>query len=454
MFMFFQKIVITNPFFKKLFGHITQCLIKASTLPYYFALALGSLTASLSFSLFLEVPTFNATVVFCFFTLFFAGFLLKKWQIWWVFICLVGFNGVLLTGTWLAAHRLHVDETIFAPHNILLGEIDSIPSYSAHAIKFDFKVNKYCQNQHCTPIKTRLSLILSDLSYSLKKGDRVQLTAKLKKPYTYANPGSIDQERQNFLKNIQAYGRVLTIEVVKRAKLPSLRSLLLDHVKAKYADSPFQGIILALLVGDQSLVTKKQWEIFRRTGTSHLMAISGLHIGLMAGFAFMCGFYFWNCTSWAARFSAQSVACIFAMVSSIFYSYLAGWSIPTQRACIMVFLCMWVLLTRHWLSRLQIFCIALWIVLIVDPFASLRAGFWLSFFAVGILLCSSWIQSHTTWKKWIAPQLWVFVGLLPLTIFWFTEISLWSPLVNLFAIPWMSFVIVPCLFFDTILTLI
>lgn len=223
------------------------------------------------------------------------------------------------------------------------------------------------------------------------------------------------------------------------------------------ASKPF---IIALAFGDRSLISAQQWQQLRDSGLSHLMAISGLHIGLAMAIGWNVGrlikssllfimpsFYF---VRFLPLFSGFFIA--------LMYAYLAGFSLPTQRAVIMGGLVLFMLSSRiHW-SVWQILLLSLSLVLLIQPFSILQMGFWLSFGAIVIIYLSIWfyrqqkINRGINWRQVIIVQLGLFIGLGFLNVIFFGGASWVSPVINLLAIPWVSVVVVPAVFCGLILS--
>ncbi len=207
-----------------------------------------------------------------------------------------------------------------------------------------------------------------------------------------------------------------------------------------------QALVLALSLGDRSGLTDENWDVFIQTGTNHLLAISGLHIGLIALLSF--GFFktLWaQSTHLSLRWPAGQFGLLMAMVMAGLYAALAGWSYPTQRAWLMV-----VVLSTFWLSRrffppVYGFFLAFFLIVLTQPLALLSPGFWLSFAAVGVLF---WIAIAPTNSQSLLSRLFkthmaMSFLLFPLVALFFNQVSLISPLANLLAVPWISFVVVP-----------
>ena len=189
----------------------------------------------------------------------------------------------------------------------------------------------------------------------------------------------------------------------------------------------------------------------RSTGTNHLMAISGLHIGLVAGLAYLLTLRLWSMAAPLCLFlAAPRAAGVASLLAAILYAALADFSIPTQRALIMVGVVMANVMAGRVSPPTYVLGLALMGVLVVDPFSVLSPGFWLSFTAVAVILiavCGRRAQQTSAWQgvwwRWGRLQFIVAVGLAPLTLVFFHYQSLVSPLANAVAIPWVSMLVVP-----------
>jgi competence protein ComEC len=227
----------------------------------------------------------------------------------------------------------------------------------------------------------------------------------------------------------------------------SLRQHLRDAINTALQDHPLRGIVQALAIGNRQQISPAQWDTLIRTGTSHLVAISGLHVGLVAGFAFFMARRGWRCSARAALlWPAHKAAAVVALFTASAYALLAGFSVPTQRALVMVAVVMLAVLLQRRTRVSSLLALALLAVLLLDPMAVLAAGFWLSFGAVAVIvygMSGRSGESHRWWWRWGRAQWLVAVGLLPLLIGLFQQASLVAPLANLVAVPWVTLLSVP-----------
>lgn len=205
----------------------------------------------------------------------------------------------------------------------------------------------------------------------------------------------------------------------------------------------------ALTVGKTDRLTNHDWDTLRKTGTIHLVSISGLHLTIVAFWSFLALRFLLSLFK-PSRFAPYQGAALLSLGIAFFYAYLAGLSLPTKRALIMYGLAMTALLLYRPIFRLHTLALAFVIIILFDPFALLSIGFWLSFTAVTILIL---LSQYTlgTWKTLLLTQFVVSIYLMPLTAHFFGEISLISPFSNLFAIPWTTIFILPPLLIGTLL---
>jgi competence protein ComEC len=299
------------------------------------------------------------------------------------------------------------------------------------------------------PAKLRLSWYYPE--QPIKAGQHWLFTVKLKRVHGTMNPGGFDYERWLFTEGIAATG------YVRPAPKPVLlgsdsgwnsisvwRQRIADRLSSALAGSPSLGLIKALTIGDGNSITPDQWEVFRKTGTTHLVVISGSHIGLIAGLVYFLVLKLWAWTGWLA-WSPQRVAAVVALLVAVFYSGLAGFSVPTQRSVVMLSIAMAAIILQRNSRPFNTLAIALFAVLMFDPLAVLAAGFWLSFLAVSLIVYAVSGRLGKLGYFWGAIKMhWVTsVGLSPLLLLFFQQVSLIAPLANLVAVPVISLLAVP-----------
>ncbi len=292
---------------------------------------------------------------------------------------------------------------------------------------------------------------------SLRLGDIWQLEMRLSRPRGKANPGGFDYEAWLTRERIGATGYVVA---GKRNHLlrsgvvgvtDAVRQRFVDRLVALFPDNSAAGVLAAISVGARHLVSAEQWERYARSGTSHLMAISGLHIGLAASGAYLVASL---CLGLIVRHrNVHDAATVAALCVTILYALVSGLAVPARRAMLMIALAAAVLLRRRQLSPALIVSVACIVLVVADPLATMAPGFRLSFTAVVVLIWLAHGRMDTAGKGLLMPyrvlreltrlQVALLFGLLPFTALLFHRIALAAPAVNVLAVPVFSFLTVP-----------
>jgi len=371
-----------------------------------------------------------------------------------VFAWILGFNWVFIS-VLLFQHTIFPAE--FEAKELLLeGKIVSIPKVSSRSTQFIFETQLQKKNY-----QFKLSWY-EKLYRPPQAGERWRLLIKLKQPHGSMNPGGYDYERYLYRKGISATGYIRRNEVNQRLddslltvtlsdRILMLRQSLSNSLQEKLKTKSHSGIIEALAIGERHKMTTSEWT---RTGTIHLVAISGLHIGLVAGFAFFLIRLWVSRSDFLMRqMPVQIPAAIAAIIAALVYALLAGFTIPTQRAFLMVCVVMVSLIQRRKIRTSNIVAFSLLVILVFDPMSVLDIGFWLSFGAVATILfaASGRIRAPSAISSISKIQFVVAVGMLPLMLMFFQRLSVAAPLANLVAVPWLSFITVPTTLLGTVL---
>ena len=224
------------------------------------------------------------------------------------------------------------------------------------------------------------------------------------------------------------------------------REAIRDRILRALENRPYAGVIAALAIGDERAIPSAQWLLFNRTGIGHLISISGLHVTFFATLIGALVFWAWKRShALTLRLPARKAAAIAGVVAAFGYVLLAGFAVPAQRTLYMLT----VAAIGLWLARpgtaSVVWLWALAVVLAYDPWASLTPGFWLSFGAVGLLLYTGVgrIGPTATWRAAVRAQAAITLGLIPLMLVLFQQVSIVSPLANAVAIPVVTFIVVP-----------
>lgn len=331
------------------------------------------------------------------------------------------------------------------------GKVASLPHLSPLHSSFLFHVERL-QDEKTTKQVSTLILLSWQHSRHLPVGDEWRFPVRLKKIRGTMNPGGFDLEAWAFQNGVRAKGSVFEKEksvFIARHfffhPIDQLRQQIQEQSKKYLPISRTSAWIVALMIGERIGIPQSEWEILRNTGTNHLMAIAGLHIGFMSAFAHFITLKIWRRPSWLLFLPASQAAAFASLGVALLYSALAGFSIPTQRALIMLAVYLITTLKRRRLSLWQPFSLALFVVLLINPFSILSSSFWLSFITLALLIygMSGRLSPQGAWWKWGRPQWILAVGLLPLSLWFFMQFSLLSFFANFVAIPWVGFLVLP-----------
>jgi len=347
----------------------------------------------------------------------------------------------------------------------LIGTVAKLPHDFGQGVRFQFAVEHVLTAQATVPPMLALSWYRAEgESAAMHPGERWRLAVRLQRPHGNANPYGFDYEAWLLGQGIRATGYVRAAPGNRRLDdfVPSpghlverCRDVLRARILDALAGKPYAAVIVALVVGDQRGIEQPDWDVFNRTGVSHLVAISGLHITMVAGMAALALSFLWRRSFFTHAqlpllLPAQKVAALSGAAAALLYVLLAGFGVPAQRTLYMLAVVAAALWTGRLTSVSHILCLALGLVVLLDPWAALWPGFWLSFGAVGVILYVGLGRLHASAQGWRASlrlaartQYAVTLGLVPLTLLLFSRVSLVGPIANAIAIPVVSFVVTP-----------
>jgi competence protein ComEC len=332
---------------------------------------------------------------------------------------------------------------------VIAGHIADIPQETGFGARFLFDVESAWRADTPVTIPARISLSGRPQGTTPRAGERWRLAVRLTRPHGFQNSGGFDYEGYLFRNRIRARGYVRDWVAVLpdpsgRYAIDRVRERIGERIRAALDDSPQAGIVEALANGHARGIQPGQWDVLRATGTLHLVAISGLHISLIGGIAFFIARFLWSLPGYTVlRLPAPVAGAIGALLAATAYAALAGFVVPAQRALIMLAVAMLgVLLRRRYLPS-ELLAAALLAVLVFDPLAVMASGFWLSFAAVAVILFVAHDPARPLWRRVGFIQVAIALGLAPLTLWMFQQVSLTGPLANLLAIPVFDFAVVP-----------
>ncbi len=361
-----------------------------------------------------------------------------------------GLSWSLLFAAWQLSHRLPTE--LEGLDLLAEGEVVSLPTYRNGLARFDLKVAKLIGPAGQSIPVNKLRLSWYSAPDTLEPGQRWSLMVRLKRPRGLRNPAGFDYEQWLFSQRIGATGYVRDrqgsqlLSAAEGLNLQAMRQAIAKHIDAQSDVPPATALIKALTLGDRRGLDQQQWQVFSRTGTSHLIAISGLHIGLVAGWLWFLGAWIWRRSeALALRFPAQRAGALLGLMGAFGYAALAGFSLPTQRALVMLSVTLGGVILAQPVAPLRSLTLALFLVVLFDPLAPLTAGFWLSFGAVGLMLwvLGGYLRNPPKWAQLLRVQLALSLALMPLLFIHFGQASLIAPLVNLLLVPWFAVVLVP-----------
>jgi competence protein ComEC len=357
---------------------------------------------------------------------------------------------------------------------VITGLITGLPQTNLAGTRFVFDVDSASWRGAPVQVPRRLSLgwyrgfdvdaLVVGPLVDLRAGQRWRFTVRLRQPHGHANPHGFDLELWLFEQGIRASGSVRATAATPPEKLADeagapvqrLRQHLRDRIEADVADPAAAGVLAALAVGDQAAIARGDWDLFRSTGVAHLMSISGLHVTMFAWLAGIAVGAAWRLSPramLAVPAPAAARGCGLAAAAS--YAVLAGWGVPAQRT---VWMIATVVLLRsaavRWPQPAVLGAAAV-VVTVLDPWALLQPGFWLSFVAVGLLIGAEPVSAARAPAAGLAARLLAAargglrtqavatVGLAPLTMVFFQQVSLVGFVANLVAIPLVTLLVTP-----------
>ncbi|MCE5181578.1 MAG: DNA internalization-related competence protein ComEC/Rec2 [Betaproteobacteria bacterium] len=355
----------------------------------------------------------------------------------------------------------------------VVGVVAALPVTNERGMRFEFDVERVKTPEAVVPRHIQLAVYSDGFGKKTTEapppdfhaGERWQLTIRLKRPHGNANPNGFDFEAWLLERNIRATGYIRQDEGNRRLMgqiyrpayiVEMLRERVANRFQAVLGERPYSGVLKALAVGEQNAISPEQWKVFLRTGVTHLMSISGLHVTMISSLVFALVYGLWRRSQKLTLYlPARKAAAVAGALAALLYALLSGFGVPTQRTLYMLSVVAIALWMGRASSALSVLALALLAVVLVDPWAVLAPGFWLSFGAVAVILyVASGRLGRPHWlREWANVQWAVTMGLVPALLLMFQQVSIVSPLANAFAIPVISLAVVPLTLAGTILPL-
>jgi competence protein ComEC len=361
----------------------------------------------------------------------------------------------------------------------VVGAVSSLPAAGERGVRFEFEIEtvegaaagppahfpgKILLSWYRSPLYEDTPAILAG---AVHPGERWLFTVRLRRPHGNVNPNGFDYEAWLLERGIGATGYVRQRGEQRRLGardnffdlIEKARESVRDRFLRVLGPTPAAGILAALAVGDQRAIPGEEWQLFNRTGVTHLMSISGLHVTLVSGlFAWLVAALWRRVPALALRLPARKAAAVAAIAGAFGYTLLAGFAVPAQRTCYMVTVVALALWSGRIASPTRILALALALVVLADPWAPLAPGLWLSFGAVMLIfyVASGWSgpQAHLArWRRVLQAgrvQWAITVGLAPAALLLFGQISVAGPIANALAIPVISAIVTPLALLATV----
>ena len=374
-------------------------------------------------------------------------------------IILLTANGGFFYAAWMAQQRLsdELPAALQGQNITLVGVVSNMPRLHERGLGFILDVELVISEGARVPRQILLSTYRNaeDPLLQLHAGERWQLTVRLKQPHGSSNPHNFDFEAWALERNLRAvgyvYGKGENLRLQENVAgfnyyIERMRETIRDKFQRTLGQAPYAGVLSALAIGDQSSIPPGQWQVFTRTGVNHLMSISGLHITMLSGLAFALCYWLWRSSTYLTLLlPARKAATLIGFLVALCYALLSGYGIPAQRTVYMLATVAIALWSSRNIAPSQLLASALLVVLLFDPWSVLSAGFWLSFGAVGLIFYIT--ANRLGQRHWLLEygriQWAMSIGLIPPLLALFQQVSLVSPIANAFAIPLVSFVVVP-----------
>jgi len=362
---------------------------------------------------------------------------------------------------WLA---LQVPATSADERLLVEGVIRSVPVRAGAELRFDMDaVNvEGLASRDARPRRARL--VWRDAAFAPRAGERWRLLVRLAPLGDVRNFAGTDTARHSFRDGVHFAGRVLPSTLNTRLALANtsvdtLRARVATRIREEVADPDAAALLTALAVGLADRLSTDQWRVFNATGTTHLVAISGLHVTLFALLAFVAARRAWRWLPFVRLLERERFAMLLGVAAAGAYALLSGFSVPAQRTWLMLATFAWARLAARHAGAGRVWSLALLAVLCADPRAPLSAGFWLSFVAVGVILLTARpavgsAALTTRIADLVRLQCAIVLALAPLTFAVFDGLSISGLVVNLVAIPLVSFVLVPLVLGGTLAVLV
>ena len=389
---------------------------------------------------------------------------------------LAGFLGMFAMSTILTEHRVphHIEHYVTGKKVVLEGTLYKTPEVKFDRTRLYLNIEKMAEGDTIVPVTGKMLLTIKEKSTSFSLGDSVRFLAKIRLPRNFNNPGGFDYQRYLALKGIRVIASLPNESSIVKTKQRSPHFLfaLLEKYRntirnflAAHLPAPEQAIANALILGEKGGIPENVRRLFATTGVAHVLAISGLHIGIIALVSFGLIKNLLKCFTWTMLASDISkVAALITLLPVTAYCFIANSQIATVRATIMVITYLISIIVDRRNDLWNTLSLAALLILTVSPSSLFDISFQLSFISVIAIIsisppCASFLYRHThgpltpkpAWWKSALRRIVLFfiittaamIGTAPLVAFYFNQLSPWGLLSNIIIIPLVGFLVVP-----------
>ncbi|MCU4675662.1 DNA internalization-related competence protein ComEC/Rec2 [Catenovulum sp. 2E275] len=352
----------------------------------------------------------------------------------------------------------------------IIGRVSTLIKNENDQIRFNLKINclknvknrtnspnlliveqcKLANNQDyqalLVPALIRLSWYRPNIE--LKQGDLLKLKVRLKPVYGLHNQAGFDYQQWLISEKMVATGYIKQLDVMKSDS--ALRQRLFDFYQIKLSQYQHQDLMMGLILGERGLIPDDKWQVLKQTGTAHLLAVSGLHLGLVFGFFWLIFKLVFRPFALLLKLNLENTSLLCALIFVWLFCFITGFGLAAIRAAIFITaFSMFSLFNWHVRLRFR-FLVSSSLVLVIFPLSSLAISFWLSFIAAGLIICLIWwfswhlkLSSFLLIKQFFILQLLLGLLLIPIQVIFFQHIPLLGIFANLLAIPLISFWVLP-----------
>ncbi|MCH9757929.1 MAG: DNA internalization-related competence protein ComEC/Rec2 [Proteobacteria bacterium] len=335
---------------------------------------------------------------------------------------------------------------------IVEGVVDDFADISEQRTRFDFVVDHAATEARlplpvALPVKVRLTHYHRQAPPNplIAHGNRLRFAVRLRPPTATRNPQDFDYVGYLFANNIRLVGYVRPQEEITRLDTSTWQPRRWLHQRIKASGATHNELIAALVIGDRSRIEKDQWRVLRRTGTAHLVSVSGVHIGFIFLLATLLTAVIWRSSSRCTQLLPVTAAALcVALPLALAYALIAGFAVPVQRSFLMASVAAVALLLGGTGTVFAALALAMLMVVLLDPWALLAPGFWLSFLlTAAVLMVVHTRNGRFWWGRLLLLQLLLSIVAIPLTLWFFNEASLIAPLANVLAIQVIGLAVLP-----------